>query len=396
MNTIFEAKDRQMPFLTLILFTWILGITGWAQSPTPAADIPDLWLPKLEGKTIAVVANNTSRVGETHLVDFLVANNVTIKRVFSPEHGFRGKAAAGEHVSSEIDEKTGIPLVSLYGNHKKPAPSEVADVDLVLFDIQDVGVRFYTYISTMTYVMEACAENGIPFYILDRPNPHGNLIDGPILEPEFTSFVGLHPVPIAHGMTVGEYAAMVKGEGWIKDSKKLDLSVFVCNNYTHESVYELPVAPSPNLPNQASIMLYPSLCLFEGTVVSIGRGTDLPFQQFGAPWFEDLGTTFTPTSRSEAPHPKYENEECYGVELASFGENFMHNYEKLYIFWLLEAHRQYNGDEPFFTNYFRLLAGTEKLQKQIEHGWSEAQIRESWEEGLSEFKLVREKYLLYE
>lgn len=385
-----------MPFLTLILFTWILGFTGLAQSPTPAADIPDLWLPMLEGKTIAVVANNTSRVGDTHLVDFLVDHNVTIKRVFSPEHGFRGQAAAGEHVSSEIDEKTGIPLVSLYGNHKKPAPSEVSDVDLVLFDIQDVGVRFYTYISTMTYVMEACAENEIPFFILDRPNPHGNLIDGPILEAEFTSFVGLHPVPIAHGMTVGEYAAMVKGEGWIQDAQKLDLSVFVCNNYTHESVYELPVAPSPNLPNQASIMLYPSLCLFEGTKVSIGRGTDLPFQQFGAPWFEDLGKTFTPTSRPEAPHPKYENEECKGVELTSFGENFMHNYAKLYIFWLLEAHRQYEGEEPFFSNYFRLLAGTEKLQEQIEAGWSEAQIRESWEDGLSEFKLTREKYLLYE
>ncbi|NVK04094.1 MAG: DUF1343 domain-containing protein [Flavobacteriia bacterium] len=394
MNTFFRAKDIQMTCLIALLVGLIWSTPSIAQ-PEPAADHPEDWLQLLEGKRIAVVANQTSRVGEDHLVDFLVANNIQVARVFSPEHGFRGAAAAGEHVTDGIDQATGLPIVSLYGNHKKPTPEEVLDLDLVLFDIQDVGVRFYTYVSTMTYVMEACAENGVSFMVLDRPNPHGNLIDGPILEPEFSSFVGLHPVPIAHGMTLAEYAGMVKGEGWITDAEKLNLSLIRCHGYTHQMQYELPVAPSPNLPNQASIMLYPSLCLFEGTPVSIGRGTDHPFQVIGAPWFMDLGFQFTPESRPQAPSPKYEGELCRGVELSSFAEDFLHSKGELYIFWLIEAHRHYEEEEPFFTSFFNLLAGTDKLADQIAAGLSEEQIRASWAPGLYDFKQTRSRYLLY-
>lgn len=385
-----------MRSLFSILTGLFLTLTSIAQMPLPAADVPDTWFGTLEGKTVAVVANPTSRVGEIHLVDYLHSRQIDIRRVFSPEHGFRGEAAAGAHVSDGVDQATGIPIVSLYGNHKKPSQNEVNDVDLVIFDIQDVGVRFYTYISTMTYVIEACAEAGTPVLILDRPNPHGNLIDGPILEEKFKSFVGLHPVPIAHGMTVGEYAQMVVGEKWIEYADKADLTVVPCRDYRHSDRYVLPVPPSPNLPNQASIMLYPSLCLFEGTPVSIGRGTDKPFQYVGAPWFPELGDTFTPASVPAAPHPKFENELCYGIDLESFGENFMHNQDELYLFWLLEAYRNYHGDKPFFDSFFNTLAGTDKLKQQIEQGLSENQIRASWTPGLERFKVTRAKYLIYD
>lgn len=385
-----------MTFLSTLLAILISSVSAFSQEPAPAADHPENWLSKLNGASVAVVANNTSRVNDTHLVDFLHESNVDVVRVFAPEHGFRGTAAAGEHVNSGVDAKTGIPIVSLYGNHKKPTLEEVSDVDFVIFDIQDVGVRFYTYISTMTYVMEACAEAGTPFIVLDRPNPHGNLIDGPILEEEFSSFVGLHPVPIAHGMTVGEYAKMVVGEGWINGSDSLDLTVFPCHNYAHDDQYTLPIPPSPNLPNNASIMLYPSLCLFEGTPMSIGRGTDKPFQQFGAPWFMDFGTQFTPVSVPQAPHPKFENETCYGIELTSFAEDFLHSQGQIYIFWLMEAHRAYDGEEPFFNSFFHLLAGTDRLAEQIQDGMSEEQIRASWAPGLHQYRQMRSKYLLYD
>ncbi len=388
-------KDIQMrlPLLLLLLFSSILFR---AQTPSPAADHPNQYLYLLEGKTVAVVANQTSMVGEVHLVDFLVDQNISIKRVFAPEHGFRGAAAAGEHVEDSHDTKTGLPIVSLYGNHKKPLPYEVNDVDVVVFDIQDVGVRFYTYISTMTYVMEACAENGVKMMVLDRPNPNGSLIDGPVLEPQHASFVGLHPIPISHGMTVGEYAQMVVGEAWIDAANELDLTVIPCEDYTHATPYELPVAPSPNLPNQASILLYPSLCLFEGTPVSVGRGTNKPFQQIGAPWFPELGHSFTPQSVPQAPNPKFKNEECLGVDLTSFGESFLPEHQQLYLFWLIEAFRMAPEKEDFFTNYFTLLAGTPDLAQQIREGKSEEEIRASWEPGLLDFKIMREAYLLYD
>ncbi len=385
-----------MRFPLTFVFLVFSMFSGLAQSPQPAANRPTDYLPLLEGKKVGVVANQTSTINDVHLVDFLVDHNINIIRVFAPEHGFRGAAAAGEHVEDSKDKRTGLPIVSLYGNHKKPFPYEIQDLDVVVFDIQDVGVRFYTYISTMTYVMEACAENGVQMIILDRPNPNGNLIDGPILDPKHSSFVGLHPVPIAHGMTVGEYARMVIGERWINNADSLRLKIVVCADYTHDSQYILPIAPSPNLPNQASIMLYPSLCLFEGTPVSIGRGTDHPFQQVGAPWFPDLGHTFTPRSVPQAPHPKFENEVCNGVDLSSFGESYIQAHGKIYLFWLIEAYRNAPDQEEFFTDYFRLLAGTPQLEEQIEAGKSEEEIRASWEPGLQRFRALRAKYLIYE
>ncbi|KAB2818067.1 DUF1343 domain-containing protein [Phaeocystidibacter marisrubri] len=397
MNLNFDAKDIQMRTLATIVFTTIFCFLGFAQQePTPAADIPGAWLGQVRNKTVAVVANPTSMSKDMHLVDRLVANGVTVKRVFAPEHGFRGDHAAGEHVSSDVDSKTGIPIVSLYGNHKKPTLEEVVDVDLVIFDIQDVGVRFYTYISTMTYVMEACAEAGVTFLVLDRPNPNGNFVDGPVLKSEFSSFVGLHPVPIAHGMTVGEYAKMVKGEGWIENAEKLSLLVSPCLFYEHDDTYSLPITPSPNLPNDASIALYPSLCLFEGTPVSIGRGTDEPFQWIGAPWFPDQSESFTPKSVPAAPHPKFENEVCYGVNVQSFGSNYLRSHGGIYLFWLIEAYNNYDQSEgPFFTPFFSKLAGTDELQKQIEAGMTEEQIRASWQPDLDAFRAIRSKYLLY-
>lgn len=396
MNSVFEAKDIQLRSLAAIVFTFLFSWASFGQTPTPAADFPDAWLGLVRGKKVAVVANPTSMSGDIHTVDRLIQKGITVVRVFAPEHGFRGDHAAGEHVNSDVDSKTGLPIVSLYGNHKKPSAAEVADVDMVIFDIQDVGVRFYTYISTMTYVMEACAENGVEFLVLDRPNPNGHVVDGPILDPNFSSFVGLHPVPIAHGMTVGEYAKMVKGEGWIENAQQLQLMVAPCLYYTHDTPYSLPVAPSPNLPNDASIALYPSLCLFEGTPVSIGRGTDAPFQYVGAPWFPEMGDEFTPRSTAAAPHPKFENQLCHGIQLTSFGENFMRNYSGIYLYWLIEAYQNYDQSEgPFFTSFFAKLAGTNVLQQQIEAGWSEEQIRETWQPGLDAFRAIRVKYLIY-
>lgn len=384
---------RAFLFQTILAVLFASPLFG--QGPGPAADASDSWLPALEGKRIAVVANVTSRAGDQHLIDFLVNHDVEVVRIFTPEHGFRGNYAAGEKISDGRDSRTGLPLHSLYGNNKKPGTEDLAGIDLVVFDIQDVGARFYTYISTMSYVMEACAENSIPLMILDRPNPNGDFIDGPILQPELSSFVGLHPVPIVHGMTVGEYASMVNGEGWLKDSIQCDLTVIPCTNYSHSDRYVLPVPPSPNLPNQASVLLYPSLCLFEGTPVSIGRGTDKPFQIIGAPWFTELGDTFTPKPVSAAPHPKFENEVCHGVNVRSFGENYLTIHRELYLFWLIEAHKMYNGDAPFFTPFFDKLAGTAELRKQIEAGWTEEQIRASWEPGLNQFMITRAKYLIY-
>jgi uncharacterized protein YbbC (DUF1343 family) len=354
------------------------------------------YFPLIKGKNIALVVNHTSLIGEIHLVDSLLRADFKVVKVFSPEHGFRGNADAGQEISDKIDLVTGLPIISLYGKNKKPQVADLADVDMVVFDIQDVGARFYTYISTMTFVMEACAENQIPVIILDRPNPNGFYVDGPVLESEFKSFVGLHPVPIVHGMTVGEYAKMVNGEGWLENGVKCELSVIPVENYTHRDFYELPVRPSPNLPNKNAVYLYPSLCLFEGTIVSVGRGTDFPFQVIGHPDFVTGSYLFTPKSiPGVASKPKYEGVTCFGQNLTGFAENITNQPHQLSLFWLIEYYKILKDKGSFFDNYFEKLAGTAQLRKQIEEGWSEVQIRESWQPGLEKFRQIRKKYLLY-
>ncbi len=362
-----------------------------------AAEQTDEYVGLLKGKNVAVVANQTSRIGEAHLVDSLLKAGIKVVKVFSPEHGFRGNEDAGKLVDDKIDLVTGLPIISLYGKSKKPHPEDLEEVDFVVFDIQDVGARFYTYISTMTYMMEACAEKSIPLMILDRPNPNGFYMDGPVMEKEFSSFVGLHPVPIVHGMTVGEYARMVNGELWLKDSLQCTLTVIPVKNYTHSSWYELPVKPSPNLPNKYAVYLYPSVCLFEGTVVSVGRGTDYPFQVIGHPQFAAGSYMFVPRAVPGADiNPKYEGEHCYGTNLMNFAREMKNNPRELHLSWLIGYYEALGGSGDFFTNYFEKLAGTASLRKQIEAGMTEEQIRQSWQPGLDKFKKIRKKYLLYE
>jgi uncharacterized protein YbbC (DUF1343 family) len=351
------------------------------------------WMPTIQEKNIAIVGNQSSLfLNGTHLVDSLLALKYKIKKVFSPEHGFRGAASAGEKVASSTDPKTGLPIVSLYGSHKKPTPEDLKGIDLVIFDIQDVGVRFYTYISTLNYVMEDCAENGVPLVILDRPNPNGDYVDGPILEAEHKSFVGMHPVPIVHGMTIGEYGRMVNGEYWLKDSLQCTLKVIPCQNYNHQMHYSLPVAPSPNLRSDASIRLYPSLCLFEATDVSVGRGTSKPFEWFGHPRFPESSVSFVPESIRGAAHPKHEGSRCYAIQ-----PEVDPNEKSLNLSHLLKAKSFLEG-ETFITkkSFFKKLAGTEKLYNQILSGMDAQQIRESWQEDLNRFKKMRENYLLYD
>jgi len=354
----------------------------------------DSYLPMLKDKRVALVANHSSLVNRTHLADTLLSLGVNLVKVFSPEHGFRGKASAGEHISDKRDIKTGLPIVSLYGSHKKPRRDDLAGVNIVLFDLQDVGVRVYTYISTMTYVMEACAENNIPFVMLDRPNPNGHYVDGPVLEKEFSSFVGLHPVPLVHGMTVGEYARMLNGEGWLQNSIQCELSVIRVKNYDHSTLYQLPVEPSPNLRDMNSIYLYPSLVLFEGTIVSVGRGTVHPFEVLGHPDFMIGSYTFKPEPNAGAKHPKHEGRQCYGTSLIGYTQQAGIP-DKLKLGWLIGYYDFFKEKEDFFIPFFDKLAGTDKLRKQIISGMSEEEIRESWEEGLEKFGRIREKYLLY-
>jgi uncharacterized protein YbbC (DUF1343 family) len=353
------------------------------------------YLRLLTDQNVGVVANQTSIIGETHLVDSLVASGINVKRIFTPEHGFRGAADAGAKVNSGKDEKTGIEIASLYGKTKKPTTEMLKDIDVMLFDLQDVGVRFYTYISTLTYVMEACAENDIPVIVLDRPNPNGFYIDGPVLKAENTSFVGMHPVPVVYGMTIGEYGKMVNGEGWLKNKVHCELTVVSIPGYDRNAIYELPVKPSPNLPNWESVYLYPSLCFFEGTIVSVGRGTDKPFQIFGHP--ELRGEyTFTPQSKGGASKPLLEGQRCRGLDLTEFAHNYTNNPQQLQLEWLIEAYQQLHGKNlQFFTKYFNLLAGDSMLKQQIENGKSMEVIRASWQSDLDKFKAIREKYLIY-
>ncbi len=366
-----------------------------AESIVTGAQNTEAYFPLLRGKKVAVVANQASLIGHKHLVDSLAKAGFTIVKVFSPEHGFRGQAAAGEKVSGQLDPRTGLPVISLYGKHKKPTAGDLSGVDIVLFDLQDVGLRFYTYSSTLTYLMEACAENGIPLIVLDRPNPNGFYVDGPVLEKGFESFVGLHPVPVVYGMTIGEYAKMVNGEGWLKNGVRAELTVIPMKGYRRNMIVKLPVRPSPNLPTWQSVYLYPSLCFFEGTVVSVGRGTDFPFEVYGHPDYKRGSFTFVPRSMPAAKHPKLEGDTCYGVKLTAFADNFSKNPPQINLDFLLDAYNNLNMGELFFNAYFDKLAGTDKLRKQILSGTSKKKIRASWKEQLEEFKEIRERYLIY-
>ncbi|MBX2973869.1 MAG: DUF1343 domain-containing protein [Flavobacteriales bacterium] len=353
------------------------------------------YVPHLLGERVAVVTNQTGLIGKRHLVDSLLALNVQVVKVFAPEHGFRGEADAGEHVKNGKDASTGLSLVSLYGSNKKPTPEQMADVDVLLFDIQDVGVRFYTYIGTLHYVMEAAAENGKKVVVLDRPNPNGFYVDGPILDMKFSSFVGMHPVPLVHGMTVGEFARMINGEGWLKGGKTCELVVIPCIGYSHDMFYELPVRPSPNLPNASAVYLYPSLGLFEGTVVSVGRGTDKPCQCIGYPGNPVGRYTFTPHSMPGAKDPPHKDKPCTGLDLQEYGTFQSRLDKRIDLQWLIGLYAEAPDKAKFFTSFFDKLAGGPALREQVIAGKSEEAIRTSWSEGLQRFAPVRAKYLLY-
>ena len=362
----------------------------------PAADRPELYLKLLKNKNIAVVANQTSLLADkTHLVDFLVKNNIKIKEIFAPEHGFRGNADAGEHVKNGIDTKTGLPIVSLYGDNKKPKAEQLQGVDLILFDIQDVGVRFYTYISTLSYVMEAAAENNIEVIVLDRPNPHDGYTDGPVLKEKWTSFVGLHKVPVVYGLTIGEYGKMVNGEKWLKNGVQAKYTIIPMLNYHKKQRYPISEKPSPNLPNDQSINLYPSLCFFEGTQVSVGRGTDFPFQVFGSPWLKNHQFKFTPKPNFGAKDPFLNGKICNGEDLRNYPEIK----EKLDLSFVINAYKNFDkkSKEFFLKNlWFDTLAGTDELRKQIISGKSEEEIRNSWKQDLQNFEKIRTKYRIYQ
>ncbi len=351
----------------------------------------ELYLPYLQGKRVAMVVNQTSTIGKTHLVDTLLSHGVKITVIFAPEHGFRGDADAGAHISNSVDAKTNLPILSLYGSNKKPKPEQLKDVDVVLFDIQDVGVRFYTYSSTMHYVMEACAELNKPMLLLDRPNPIGYLIDGPMLKPEFKSFVGMNTIPISHGLTLAEYAKMINGEKWLKNGVQAEVKSILVKNYDRKKFYSLPIKPSPNLPIDQSIKLYPFLCLFEGTTVSQGRGTQMPFQVIGAPYYPDKSFSFTPVPiPGMSMEPPYKNQICYGKDLRNLDLK-----EPFTLSYLLDFYQASGQKEKFFNNFFKSLAGTDELQKQIMAGMTEKQIRDSWKPGLDAYKKMRKQYLLY-
>ena len=361
----------------------------------------DLYLPLLKDKRVGVVSNQASIVGSSHLVDTLLSLGVDVKIVFSPEHGFRGNHSAGANIKHEVDEKTGLSIFSLHGKTKKPSKESLDSIDLVLFDLQDVGVRFYTYISTLHYVMEAAAENNKKLIVLDRPNPNAHYIDGPVLDPDFKSFIGMHPVPVVYGMTIGEYAQMINGEFWMKDSAQVDLSVIPLQSWTYDKEYILPIAPSPNLPNQLSIYLYPSLCFFEGTEVSIGRGTDFPFQVWGHPNInckEQLSFTFKPISMpGKSKYPKHENKDCVGDDLRGYSTDSLRANPKLEVYQIQEAFNCVNPNNEFFdrSEFFNLLAGNKTFLTQLKAKKSEDEIRKSWKKDLDSFKLIRLKYLLY-
>ena len=363
-----------------------------------AANRTEAYLPLLQGKNVGIVGNQTSVIFKsekdyTHLVDSLLSRSVSLKRVFALEHGFRGTADAGERVEDGIDSKTGLPIISLYGDQKKPDPQHLRDLDVILFDIQDVGARFYTYISTLHYMMEACAEQGIQLIVLDRPNPNGHYIDGPVLEENYKSFVGMHPVPVVHGLTIGEYAQLINGEKWLMNGLQCDLKVITMENYSASRAYDLPIKPSPNLPNATSINLYPSLCFFEGTSVSAGRGTGMQFQVFGSPVLDStyFDFEFTPISNPGAKYPKHENKLCFGKNLQNEKE-----LDHLNLDWLLQAYDHTQDQASFFNSFFNKLAGNSSLKEQIQQGKTAEDIKESWQADLENYKIKIKPYLLYQ
>ena len=388
-----RLKIKSTFFLILIAFNYL----SFSQDNNPisvGANQLNEFLPELINLNVGVIANSTSKINNKkksiHLIDSLLKLNINIKKVFSPEHGFRGEADAGEKVINSIDLKTGLEIISLYGSNKKPTNEQLKGLDVLIFDIQDVGARFYTYISTLHYVMEAVAENNLKLIILDRPNPNAHYVDGPILDPQFKSFIGMHPVPIVHGMTIGEYAKMINGEKWLNNEVKCDLTVIKIKNYNREVIYDLPIKPSPNLPNKRSINLYPSLCLFESTSVSIGRCTNLQFQIIGSPDWKNKDFQFTPISMPGAKNPKYINSKCYGEDLR--GSPILN---EINLKWIIEAYNNSNNKEKFFKKGFNKLAGNDKLQEQIINGSSENEIKSSWKSGIEQFQLIRSKYLIY-
>ena len=371
------------------------------------ADQTERYLPLLKGKRVAIFANQTSRVGSLHLVDTLLKSGIQVIKIFGPEHGFRGKADAGEIVKNGIDPKTGIPVISLYGKHKKPTAEDLADVDVLVFDIQDVGVRFYTFISSLQYCLEAVIENEKRMLLLDRPNPNGFYVDGPVLDTAFRSFVGMQPVPVVYGMTIGEYASMLVGESWLhisKENQKINstnnaLTIIPCRNYTHDSLYKLPIAPSPNLREMASVYCYPSTCFFEGTLLSEGRGTDKPFQIFGHPNLPKHLYSFTPNPTEGAKQSKCYGQTCYGWNIHDTETAILKSLQKkIRIDFLLEAYQLFPGKDSFFlkNDFFNQLAGNDMLMKQIKSGKTELEIRKSWQLELQKFKAIRKKYLLYQ
>jgi len=403
----------------LLVFLTSLSFNATAQAPgQPAlrtgADRMEVYLPLLKGKSVGVFANQTSMVQHTHLVDTLLKRGIKVVKIFGPEHGFRGNASAGEHVNDAVDSKTGIPVVSLYGDHKKPTQADFKDLDVLVFDIQDVGVRFYTYISSLQYFLEAALENHKPLMILDRPNPNGFYVDGPVLDTNFRSFIGMQPVPIVYGMTIGEYALMLTGENWLSEEANrinaynvttnptadtpFHVTVIKCKNYDHNTKYILPVNPSPNLKQMQSIYLYPSTCFFEGTVLSEGRGTDKPFQVYGHPNYSKKLYSFTPKPNEGAKSSKCYFKKCYGWNLSGTNEQVLKKLNnKIQLSYLINAYKLFPGKDSFFlkNNFIHKLAGNDKLMQQIKNGDSEADIRKSWEPALTQFKATRKKYLLY-
>lgn len=379
-----------LPVLLLLL----CFSSAFAQTTVPGAANFSRYLHLLNGKRVAVVINQTSMVGDRLLADTLIRRGVKLTKIFVPEHGFRGVGDAGAHIKNSTDSATGLPIVSLYGANKKPSRQQLENVDVVLYDLQDVGVRFYTYISTLQYVMEACAESGRQLIVLDRPNPMGGLVDGPILDTAFRSFVGMQPIPVLYGMTPGEYAKMLVGERWIKTSQPVKLDVIPCQNWDHGMTYELPVAPSPNLKAMDAIYLYPSLCFFEGTNISVGRGTSKPFRQWGAPELKGLmADSFRPVSTPGATKPPFEGQACFGrIATPAMVKD---SRRSIQIGYLIEMYNHYPDKEKFFNSFFEKLAGTRSLREQIRKGTSVDEIRASWEPGLRAFRAVRAKYLLY-
>ena len=396
---ILSLKNKDLLLIVLIYFGFCQ--MSFAQNLDTncfktGADRPELYLPLLKNKTIGIVTNQTGLLKDkTFLVDFLVKNSIQIKSIFAPEHGFRGDADAGEHVKNGVDTKTGIPIVSLYGLNKKPKPEQLRGIDIILFDIQDVGVRFYTYISTLTYVMEAAAENNIEVIVLDRPNPHDGYIDGPVLKNQWKSFVGMHQIPVVYGLTIGEYGKMVNGEKWLDKGIQAKYTLIPMQGYHKKQRYEISDKPSPNLPNDKSINLYPSLCFFEGTQVSVGRGTSLPFQIYGSPWTKNLPYQFIPKPSAGAKDPFLNGKLCYGQNLSEYPEDL----RALNLDWLLKAYKDYkNPQQDFFLKnlFFDKLAGSDELRKQIIAGKTAAEIKDSWKSDLENFQKIRAQYVIYE